>query len=242
MLNLLEHHYIIHHSRYLIVASRFVKEQITKFYPQVYARKIMVIHNPIAVQTTDVIERQIDGPYVLSVNSFRDHKNLITLIKAFELISEQVDHSLVLVGKPQDYSRDLILQYIAERKIQRIVFSGYVSDAERNNLYRNAALFVSPSLHEGFGMTPVEAALFEIPVLTTRETSIPEVTRDLLYYYEPATDEHRLAARMLEILLSPREQEKLVKAKRVLSEEYDIRKIATQYCEFFRGVAHETRD
>ncbi|HQN23066.1 MAG TPA: glycosyltransferase [Thermotogota bacterium] len=60
----------------------------------------------------------------------------------------------------------------------KVFITGYLSDTQRNTLYQNAALFVSPSLCEGFGITPIEAALFGVPVITTRETSIPEATQN----------------------------------------------------------------
>ena len=67
-----------------------------------------------------------------------------------------------------------------------------VTDEERNWLLTNAALFVTPSLFEGFGRTPVEAAICRIPVISTKETSLFEATQGLCSYVENPTDEKEL--------------------------------------------------
>ena len=60
-------------------------------------------------------------------------------------------------------------------------------------VYDNACLFVTPSLHEGFGFTPLEAAICEAPVISSMCESLPEVTMGLVHYYEPAEDDQALA-------------------------------------------------
>lgn len=46
-----------------------------------------------------------------------------------------------------------------------------------HKLYSNASLFVSPSLMEGFGFTPIEAAIHCVPVVCTKETALYETTK-----------------------------------------------------------------
>ena len=225
---------------HIITPSLFVKQDILTHYPKIPDHKITPIHNPIVVRQTDISEVSIDKPYILSVNTIRFHKNLMTLIKAFEQIHGKIGHSLVLTGPviPKEISQ--IQAYINEKRIPRIVVTGYVTDAQRNYLYQNASLFVSPSLHEGFGITPVEAALFEIPVLTTRETSIPEVTRNLLHYYEPATDHHQLALKIREVLGQDSDRMKLKEIREEFQNAYAASTIAQQYWDCFERVWERT--
>ncbi|GGB95476.1 hypothetical protein GCM10011494_12460 [Novosphingobium endophyticum] len=58
------------------------------------------------------------------------------------------------------------------------VFTGVVSDAELRALYASAAVFVFPSLTEGFGLPPVEAMHCGAPVVAARAGAMPEVCRD----------------------------------------------------------------
>ncbi len=239
MLRLLESCYrtIVYRSYRLIVPSGYVKEDIVRHFPRVDPNKITAVHNPIRIRDDQQEPCSVPGPYVLSVNSLRIHKNIETLIRAFARIEDQIDHWLVLVGCGDPRGNDAVNRTIRSLGVRKVVMTGYVSEGQRNTLYRNASLFVSPSLHEGFGMTPVEAALYEVPVLTTRETSLPEVTRDLLQYYEPAKDDEQLARRMVEILDRPPDRETLASARRVYEQAYDYQQVAGRYLAYFDSLA-----
>jgi glycosyltransferase involved in cell wall biosynthesis len=218
---------------HIVTPSEFVKRDILKFYPLIPDNKISPIPNPVIVREGEYETYQIETPYILSVNALRYHKNLITLLKAFERIYKQIKHSLVLTGPIIRGVSEQFARYIEEKNIKNIIITGYTSNAQRNFLYKNAALFVSPSLHEGFGITPVEAALFGIPVITTRETSIPEVTKNLLNYYEPATDDERLAEKIMEVLKNGQDPTHSQNVKAVFRNAYSPANIAQEYWKCF---------
>lgn len=227
---------IVYHSHRLIVPSQYVKDDIIRHFPGVRPDRIAPIHNSIRIRNDQMEPSGVPRPYVLSVNSLRVHKNILTLIRAFARIEDQVDHWLVLVGSGDPRGNDAVNRELRNLGVRKVVQTGYVSEAQRNDLYRNAALFVSPSLHEGFGMTPVEAALYGVPVLTTRETSLPEVTRELLEYYEPATDDVVLSRRMMEMLAQPPDQVRLDAIRSEYAKAYDYREVAGRYLAYFNAL------
>lgn len=217
----------------IVTPSQFVKNDILNYYPEVPGEKITVIPNPVAINLTETTPYNLPTPYILSVNAIRYHKNLITLIKAFERIYRLIDHSLVLAGPAIKSVSNGIAQYIEEKKIPKIFITGYLSDTQRNTLYQNVALFVSPSLCEGFGITPIEAALFGVPVITTRETSIPEATQNLLHYYEPATDDTRLSEKILDVLQKEPDPDRMRSIQETFRKAYSPLTIARQYWDCF---------
>lgn len=223
----------IRQAAHIVAPSQFVRQDILKYYPNAQPDKITVVNNPMWIDADNTREYPLESPYILSVNAIREPKNLITLLKAFQLIEDKVEHHLVLTGAKRKVSIDPE-QYAQRNNIKKLIITGYVSDEHRNYLYRNAALFISPSLHEGFGMTPVEAALCEVPVLTTRETSIPEITRNLVNYYEPARDHQILAERILDLLKNRPPQSELHRIKNTLAQEYDPQRIAARYYDVFQ--------
>ena len=232
------YNYFMHKADALIAISNFVKEDILKFFNEVEASKIHVIHNPVILSDGKSVQPLIDGQYILSLNSIARHKNIITLVKAFHSVIHQIPHKLVLAGGMKNRN-DSIKEYIITNNLEeRVILTGYVDEDKKRSLYKNADLFVSPSLHEGFGLTPIEAMIMEIPVITTKETSLPEVTRGLANYYEPPCDHKKLAEKIVDILSNPTEKDDLTKVKESMLHKYCPETAALNYWDAFEKIYH----
>ncbi|MGC8870639.1 MAG: glycosyltransferase family 4 protein, partial [Brevinematia bacterium] len=85
-------------------------------------------------------------------------------------------------GLPYDEEINEILKKIPE---DRIEFTGKISDEEIVKLYNESELFIFPSLHEGFGLPPLEAMACGCPVLASNSSSIPEICIDAAMYFNP---------------------------------------------------------
>ncbi len=118
--------------------------------------------------------------FVISVGDLNDpHKNIPSLIAAYARLPAALrqDHQLVLVHRVDDSTRSH-LQSLAARnglKDDDVVLTGHVSDDDLVRLYNLCTLFVSPSLHEGFGLPALEAMSCGAPVLASKKASLPEV-------------------------------------------------------------------
>lgn len=233
--------YIIHRSDHLITISDFVRSDVVKFFPRVDPNKVTRIHNSIIFNKDQITEIVLEKPFILCVNSMRTHKNHITLVKAFSRIKDQIPHQLILVGGWGEASEEIQHFIKTNQLANRIDIRSSLTEGERNFLYRDADLFVSPSLHEGFGMTPVEAMLAETSVITTKETSLYEATQGLAHYYEPALDPCELAKTMLNVLKSKESKDLLSKKAEQLTQAYDYLTIAKEYDTFLKGVFDENR-
>jgi len=124
---------------------------------------------------------KITKPYILSVASSHPHKNLATLIKAFDFLYNTdlgSGYQLVLVG--HQMGQHNMLQELAGRCVagENIIFTGFVPDEDLSGLYCYADLFVFPSLYEGFGIPVLEAMKFQVPVISSNSASLPEVVGD----------------------------------------------------------------
>ena len=194
----------------IVAISEWVKSDIEQKY---HRKDIKVIYNPILVkenETTDFsllhdkyhIEKQ---QFFYTVSQMIPHKNLMTLIRMMDRIvndkkGQPVDgipdtrkvsglpRKLVISGVNGSAAEELRKQIAVLNLQNAVVLTGYVSNEERNSLYRNCHTFLFPSIFEGFGMPPIEAMLFRTPVVTTRCTSIPEVTQGKAVYVENPYD------------------------------------------------------
>lgn len=173
--------------------------------------------------------------YILDINAYIAKKNPLTLLKAFNLIKDKTDLTLVFCG---GYKEELIWNgmqnFIKENSLSnRVKMLFRVTDEERNWLLTNAAMFATPSLFEGFGRTPVEAAVCGIPVISTKETSLYEATQGLCNYVENAMDEKELADTMLYLIKNPPAQKQLTETAQKLRERYKKENCAKLYLNLF---------
>ena len=126
-------------------------------------------------------------------------------------------------------------KYIQDNQLSsRVKLLFRVKDEERNWLLANAALFATPSLFEGFGRTPVEAAICKVPVISTKETSLFEATQGLCNYVKNATDEKEFAELMLNIIENPPKEKRLEEIAKKLACIYQAENCAKKYMQAFQ--------
>jgi glycosyltransferase involved in cell wall biosynthesis len=121
-------------------------------------------------------------PYILSLSTLEPRKNIALTIKTFIRLarSEKIKNvNLVLVGFKGWQFEDIFKEIENSGEIRkRIIVTGYVQDQDLAPLYSGALYFVYNSLYEGFGLPPLEAMQCGIPVLTSNNSSLPEVVGD----------------------------------------------------------------
>ena len=213
---------IVRQAKGIITISDFVKRDLLSFFKDVPESKVTVIHNAVVIpEKTESLPDAGEGPFILTVNSLVPYKNVITLLKAFNSIRDIIPHKLIIVGKESRHWNKVLWKYIKDNRLEeQVILTGHVSDGQLFSLYRNADLFVTTSLMEGFGYSPAEAAIAGTKVISTRETALPETTMERVNYYEPATDAGVLAEKILEVLKKDDKEER-ERISLIFKEEYD---------------------
>lgn len=122
----------------------------------------------------------ISRPFLMySPSGIDPRKNNEGLIEAFAGLPPELRdaHQLVITSRftPSDHERLRIAARRAGLRPDDLVLTGYVSDADLIALYRTTALFVYPSIHEGFGLPVLEAMSCGAPVIGSNRTSVPEI-------------------------------------------------------------------
>lgn len=138
----------------------------------------------------------IHGPFLLYIGNAYPHKNLEGLVAVFlKLHNKRPDLRLVLVGK-EDYFYNRVKEiarvnnlWQKENHNSPIVFTGYVSDNNLEVLFQEAAVYVFPSLYEGFGLPPLEAMAHGCPVASSNRASMPEILGQAAVYFDPENKE-----------------------------------------------------
>ena len=190
--------------RHLITISNVTHDEVRRF----TGRESQVLYNSLPFSFNipeETVESICGKPYILDINSLQERKNTEVLIRAMDLLKESIPHILYLkVGRFYPEVRLRLEQLVSDLGLQdRVLFdTDYRSEGEIRYLYAHADLFVSPSLKEGFGWTPIEAAILKTPVLVSDIEIYQEVTCGKIPTFNPHAPED-LAAHILEILDNP---------------------------------------
>ena len=176
-------------SAYVVAPTQYASNQLAK-YTGINSNKIQVIGEApktIATlisqnETTAIVKQILNLDYILHVGTLEKRKNLVALIQAFNIVRENgfPNLKLVLVGKASnkitldDSSaiKDAIMQ---QQLTNDVILTGYLCDAEVQQLYQKAKLYVFPSINEGFGIPVLEAFKYQVPVVIANNTCLPEV-------------------------------------------------------------------
>jgi glycosyltransferase involved in cell wall biosynthesis len=201
-----------------VAISQAVKDDILTHYGKRWESRVHAIWNPICLERFDGAAEQTftnGRPYILCAAADRPYKNISTLIRAFAKFHERFpDYCLVLAGQlrsdyrvwqrsdatiesKQPSAADLVVEL---GLAQHVVVTGYIADEQLGALYRSAALFVLPSLFEGFGMPAVESLALGCPALITDLPVLREVTLNSAHYIANPHDHGQIADQIAHVL------------------------------------------
>lgn len=138
---------------------------------------------PVSQKTySNKILKKITNPYIFYIGGTDSRKRVDHIIYAYNIVrSRGYKLSLVLAGSeftdkkdiPDNKTRDAVNASPYKKDIR---FLGFITDEEKNSLYKNAHSFIFCSLYEGFGLPVIEAGLNKCPVIAYNTSSIPEAT------------------------------------------------------------------
>jgi glycosyltransferase involved in cell wall biosynthesis len=146
----------------------------------------------------------VTGDFLLAVGTIEPRKNLRTLLQAFGRLASDgaaaPDVRLVLAGKIGWLADELFADVASSPARERVLFTGYVSDEELRALYSSCLAFVYPSLYEGFGLPPLEAAACGAPVVASRTPALVETLGERAARFFPSKDAGALARLLSELI------------------------------------------
>ncbi|EON11210.1 group 1 glycosyl transferase [Pandoraea sp. SD6-2] len=173
----------------LLSVSDYARRECAGAFPELGSRVVNIsaacddIFSPIEYERgeLDALLKKfdIDRPFVMSVGSLERRKNLAQLVRAFGAMPEGLrrERLVVLVGSAESEKIEEMRRVASEAGLDphQLRVLNHVGDGDLAGLYRACELFVFPSLHEGFGLPPLEAMVSGAVVLGANRASLPEV-------------------------------------------------------------------
>lgn len=218
----------------IITNSKGTADKILKYFN---VQVDSIIHPSRNNEDLNIKENELDTinrlggkfPYILALSTIEPRKNLKFVIRAFlDLKSTNLipDLKLVLVGHGGWKSSDV--HQLISKNSEDIKYLGFVPDDCIPSLYRNANLFVFPSLYEGFGMPVREAILYNIPVIASDLQELREAGGGRVFYIDP-NDLEGFKRCILDVIIGG------ARPEGAFPEEMDMLLNLEQRLDFFKG-------
>jgi GT2 family glycosyltransferase/glycosyltransferase involved in cell wall biosynthesis len=198
--------------------------------------------------TRPVLEQPFDNlprpPFILMLGTNFRHKNRAYALKLYYELIKRYDYKgpLVLAGADvlwggSETEESEVLDAHPELR-DRVLYLGKVSDLEKIWLLEHADLLLYPSIYEGFGMVPFEAATFEKPVLTMPVTSLEEVLGEHVFCldsWDPGEGAEKAWSLISDAALA-RQQVQMIRER---AEEFRWHQVAERTWDFYLEILHK---
>ncbi len=168
----------------IVAISAFTKQDVCNNL-NLTNKKVDVIYNGCNFKTIENIlkpQGELPEEFLYTIGTITNKKNFHVLPPLLVNNSKK----LIISGIVQN--ENYYQRIIAEAKkfgvLDRVIFTGSISENDKQWYMSNCAAFVFPSLAEGFGLPVVEAMHFGKPIILSNKTSLPEIGGEAVYYFE----------------------------------------------------------
>lgn len=213
----------------IATVSEYSKKDITEKY-NITPDKIDVVYNgsdelyqPLSESDIQKVQDEFTfgKRYLLFVGSIHPRKNLLGLLKAFELFKEKTssDLKLVVAGRFAWKTNDIENFYTSMKNKEEVIFAGHCNLSKLAKLLGSAWALAYPSFFEGFGIPLVEAMNCHVPIITSNTSSMPEVAGEAAILIDPFLPED-IAEAIIKIDTQPELRNKLIEAGKKQKEKF----------------------
>ena len=197
-----------------------------------------MIYNALGLKGGGYREIDVHEPFVVvSASRFIPHKRIPALIHAFAKL-EDSRARLILIGTGEvaEITKAKEAAEVAHAESQ-VLFTGRIEEDEKNNYFKNASVYVSNSLEEGFPNVFVEAMHFGLPIISTNVGGCHEIVKEgeTGYLFE-VNDEATLVERLKALKDQPSLRNRLAKSAYEHSHQYELAVVLKQFMDLYRDT------
>ena len=175
--------------------SEHVRKSLINDY-KISPRKVKTVYSGVNIKNLPQFNKKYDDKTILFVGKDFRRKGGDTLLKAFEIVKKEIpDAKLYIAGTNENDIKSSYSQTGVE-------FIGFIDRHKLLELYKNASLFVLPSLSDPFPNVIFEAMAYKNPCIGTNVDGIPEMVKDNeTGYIVPSNEPEILADKIISILI-----------------------------------------
>jgi glycosyltransferase involved in cell wall biosynthesis len=167
---------------HIIAISQNTKREMIELF-DIPENKITVIYHGADKRQTVSEGRVFDFPYILYVGARVDNKNWENFVRAYAMVNKKYgDVRLVCTWQHFSKQEQALLRSL---QVEEKAICVRADEKTMARLYRDAEMFVYPSVYEGFGMPILEAMVYDCPVVLSNTSCFPEIAGDAGFYFNP---------------------------------------------------------
>jgi glycosyltransferase involved in cell wall biosynthesis len=176
----------------ILCVSAASRNDLLRFY-DVAEEKAIVVHNGVTPMVREShgeaeLRAVISGDFLLYVGARHSYKNFDGLLRAYAARKIKENYSLLAVGGgPPSAEHSSLIEELG--LTGNVKFIPHASSALLSEAYASAALLVYPSLYEGFGMPPLEAASLGCVSLVSANPATIEICQNAAFFFDPLSTE-----------------------------------------------------
>jgi glycosyltransferase involved in cell wall biosynthesis len=220
----------------IVAVSESTKKDLIELF-SLGSEKIDVVYNavdqnkfyPTKLSDKVKIKYGIPEKYFLYLGNIEPRKNIKGIIEAYTGLPDKItnEYKLVLAGG-RGWNQDEINNALnRSTKKDNIIFTGYIDDADKPEIYSGSDIFLFPSHYEGFGLPILEAMACEVPVITAKNSSLKEVAGNAALYVDSKRPKE-LTEAIIKIVENKNIRNDLVKKGTLRAKEFSWKKSAAQ--------------
>jgi glycosyltransferase involved in cell wall biosynthesis len=182
---------LIEAADHIVAISENTRKDVIEYY-KVSPQKVTTVYLSGGFDDPGQLKKTADAPsisspYILFVGSRTGYKNFQAFVREAAPVLVKENISLVIAGGGNlNADESALLNKLG--LANRFIALSHVSDTVLQQLYRDAMVFIFPSLYEGFGIPVLEAMQCNCPALLSNNSSLPEVGGNAATYFDPFTE------------------------------------------------------
>ena len=171
----------------VVAVSEYTKQLIVRYYG-IPEEKVQVVYNGIDESTLGESQgvrrlrtfKEEGYKIILFLGRITLQKGPDYFLRAAKRVLEKNQKVLFVVSGSGDMERSVLELAVSLGIAQNVLFTGFVTGADRTEMYSAADLFVMPSVSEPFGIAPLESMKLGTPVLISKQSGVAEVVQHAL--------------------------------------------------------------
>lgn len=227
--------YSVKQASHIITISEFSKKEIINVY-NTPADMVTVAYPGYSQYTTHNTQHEtekikkkfkIKDDYLLYLGTLQPKKNIEGLVKAFALLAAGYPAVTLVIAGKKGWLYEKIFTQVKELKLEnKVIFTGFVSEEEKPYLIAGAETFILSSFYEGFGIPVLEAMSLGVPVVASKEGSLPEAGGKAATYCDPYSVETVSEAIKKVLDLNERQRDEIIRDGKRRVEKFSWEKCA----------------